>query len=294
MRTWSWDVGARYWFSTGESSYDLFDGTGDVLVSRLSYQDLSAHSGEMFFRGDHSSGFFVKGYIGAGIANDGNLVDEDFEPVTVPFSQTTSDQDEGTLRYGSIDVGYTFYDSTTGLTGFKDEPTRSMGLKLGAFVGYHYLNEKYNAFGCAQLADNPVICAPGDVAADTLAITEDADWSSLRIGMTADVHLTDRLKLTGEAAYIRTYLDGSDTHHLRGFLAPLPQEGDGDGVQLEAVLSYQVTDALSLGVGARYWYMQIEDGTLDFTDATGGASGAQPIDFETERYGVFLQGSYKF
>jgi hypothetical protein len=295
VQAWSWEVGARYWYSTGETGYDLFDTTGSFRVSRLTYEDLTGHSGEAFFRGDHSSGFLVKGYLGAGVVNSGNLIDEDFPPVVDPFSQTTSDQDDGNLHYGSIDVGYTFYDSTTPSIGLKDEPIDSMGVRLGAFIGFHYLNEELNAFGCTQLAANPVICSPGSVAADTLVISQDSEWLSLRLGLAADVHLTERLKLSAEAAYVRTSLDAADTHHIRSDLtAPLPQEGDGHGVQLEAVLSYQVTDAFNLGVGARYWYMEVEDGSLSFEEATGGEFGSQPIDFTTERYGFFVQGSYKF
>ena len=295
MKAWSWEVGARYWYSSGKTSYDLFDSTGSFLVSRLTYDNLTANSGEAFFRGDHWSGFFTKGYVGAGSINSGKLIDEDFPPAIDPFSQTKSNQDDGSLRYVSLDVGYTFYDNTGASLGLKDGPVAPTGVKLGAFVGFHYLNEKLNAFGCTQLAANPVICAPGDVAAGTNVISEDSDWLSLRLGLAVDLYLTERLKLSAEAAYVRSHLDADDTHHIRSDLsAPLPQDGDGNGVQLEAVLSYQLTDAFSLGVGARYWHMEANDGRLDFGPATGGQFGAQPIDFETERYGVFIQGSYQF
>ena len=292
VSAWSLEVGARYWYSTGETGFDLYDGTGNVLVSRLTYEDLSTHSGELFFRGDHSSGFFVKGYVGGGNVNSGNLIDEDFPPVVDPYSSTISDQDDGSLGYVSLDVGYTFYDSTNASFSLKDEPADSMGLKLGAFIGYHYLNEELHAYGCTQQATNPDICGGGGVPSDILVISQDTDWSSLRLGLTADVHLTERLKLSADAAYVYANLDGEDTHHLRADLPfPLPQEGDGHGVQLEAVLGYQLTDAFNLGIGARYWYMEVDDGTLSF-EPNGG--GVQSIDFETERYGVFVQGSYKF
>jgi hypothetical protein len=294
VRAWSLEVGARYWFSTGETSYDLFDSTGSLLVSRLTYDDLTGHSGEAFFRGDHSSGFFVKGYVGGGVINSGKLIDEDFEPVTVPFSQTKSGQDDGSLSYASADIGYTFYDSTARSLSLKDDPVGSPGVKLGAFVGFHYLNEELNAFGCTQLAANPEICSPGQVGAGTNVISEDADWLSLRLGLAAEFYLTERLKLSAEAAYVRTHLDAEDNHHLRPeFSGPIPQDGDGDGVQLEAVLSYQVTDAFNLGVGARYWRMEVDDGRMRFDQVTAGGV-PQVLDFETERYGVFVQGSYKF
>ena len=288
------EVGARYWFSTGETSYDLFNSTGSFRVSRLTYDDLTGHSGEAFFRGDHSSGFFVKGYVGGGVINSGKLIDEDFPPVIDPFSQTTSDQDDGSLSYASGDIGYTFYDSTARSLSLKDEPVGSPGVKLGAFVGFHYLNEQLNAFGCTQLATNPVICSPGAVGANTKIISEDADWLSLRLGLAAQFYLTERLKLSAEAAYVRSHLDAADTHHLRPeFSGPIPQDGDGNGVQLEAVLSYQFTDGFSLGVGARYWHMEVEGGRMHFEDVLAGG-GPQVIDFETERYGVFVQGSYQF
>lgn len=304
VSAWSWDVGARYWYSTGESSYDLFDSTGSLLISRLTYEDLTAHSGETFFRGEHANGFFVKGYVGGGIVDSGDLVDEDFLPFINPFSQTISDQNDGSIRYGSVDIGHIFYDNTNTSFSYKDEPASFLGMKLGAFIGYHYLNEEYNAFGCTQLAANPFVCSPGQVAPDTLAITQDSDWSSLRIGLTGDFYLSNRLTLTGDVAYVRTALDATDTHHLRigtptflntAFNGPTPQDGSGQGVQVEAILSYQITDTFNLGIGARYWHMEIEDGLTHFEVSRAPIPALpQVTDFETERYGVFLQGSYKF
>ena len=48
------------------------------LVSRLIYGGLDALSGETFARADHASGFFVKGYLGAGGIVSGHMNDEDF------------------------------------------------------------------------------------------------------------------------------------------------------------------------------------------------------------------------
>ena len=50
----------------------------NVLASRLTFGDLDAVSGEVFARLNHRSGFFVKGYLGAGEVNKGHLNDEDF------------------------------------------------------------------------------------------------------------------------------------------------------------------------------------------------------------------------
>ena len=48
------------------------------LISRLTYSDLQAHSGEVFGRAEHLSGFFIKGFVGGGAITGGGLRDEDF------------------------------------------------------------------------------------------------------------------------------------------------------------------------------------------------------------------------
>jgi len=68
------------------------------------------------------------------------------------------------------------------------------------------------------------------------------------------------------------------------------------GYQVEALLDYKVTDAFSLGLGGRYWRMATR-GNMHFENPTiaFGFSGApQRLDYTLERYGGFVQGSYKF
>ena len=104
--------------------------------------------------------------------------------------------------------------------------------------------------------------------------------------------MVDRLRLNLEAAWLPyVWISGTDNHLLRRDLpAPTPEDGHGWGYQLEALLSYQLDDAISLGVGGRYWHMQSR-GFAHFEDIGGGP---QPLDFKTEIYGVFVQGSYRF
>jgi hypothetical protein len=61
-----------------------------------------------------------------------------------------------------------------------------------------------------------------------------------------------------------------------------PQEGEGTGLQLEATLSYAVTEALSVGVGGRYWSMLTTDGTV------------VAMRYAAEQAHFLVQGSYKF
>ena len=81
---------------------------------------------------------------------------------------------------------------------------------------------------------------------------------------------------------------GVDDHVLRSLLSP--EKGEGIGVQLEATLSYAVTDALSLGVGGRYWSMWTTQGNVNF----GGTGEFVPMRYAAEQAHLLLQGSYKF
>jgi opacity protein-like surface antigen len=87
---------------------------------------------------------------------------------------------------------------------------------------------------------------------------------------------------------------GLDNHLLRQLLLP-EASGSGDGVMFEAVLDYNITDAWRVGVGGRYWAWNVNTGTatFDFLGVPGPAT-VEPARFTTERYGVFLQSSYRW
>ena len=273
------EVGARVWISSGKIHKDLNGRIFPGLVSRLSYDKLDAWSGEIFAHADFLSGFFAKGYAGFGQIGRGKLHDEDFPPVTAPYSNTLSRQKKGNLGYASIDYGYNVLSTPD--------------YKLGIFAGYHYLGEKVNAYGCVQTAAHPV-CAGSDVEPEsTKVITETTNWHSARLGVSGEVTY-DRLKISAEAAWVPyTYLDAKDRHWLRWDLAgAVPETGHGSGVQLEAVASYRITDDFTLGAGWRYWKMDAK-GDAKFGAATRFGSD-QPVKVSTERSGMFLQGTYRF
>ena len=143
---WESEIGGRYWFTSGRTQIDLYGFAPSTdQVSRLTYDKLHAHVGEIFGRVEHVTGVFVKGFVGLGRVNSGSLRDEDFPPFIVPYSSTDSEQREGRVTYGTIDLGWNW---------------RSPGLKLGAFAGYLYYFEKLNVYGCTQTATNPFICVP--------------------------------------------------------------------------------------------------------------------------------------
>ncbi len=121
------------------------------------------------------------------------------------------------------------------------------------------------AFGCVQIANPLSVCAPPfTFPTSVLGITEDDTWQSLRLGSSAEVMLAPRLKLTADAAWLPyVKFNGTDHHIFLGssiVAEVFPESGRGTGVQLEAVLSYYLTDQLSIGVGGRYWAMRTTSG----------------------------------
>jgi TolA-binding protein len=263
--------GLRYWFSSAKNRYNYFaDTTSDMLVSRLSYVGLTGHTGEAFFRVDAHEGpltnAFLKGYIGGGGITSGKLYDEDFAPFIDPYSKTSS-ATSGRLQYASVDLGYSVF-----------EVERA---RFGAFVGYHHWLETVDARGCSQVGGNPFICFPALVS-NAKVITEQDRWNTLRVGAEISANLTDRLSLLSEFAYTWTRQQALDTHYFT--FGSDPAAGHGAGFQAETILKYKITGSFSMGIGGRWWHFNTQ--AVD--------SFNQRLQYTMDRYGVFLQGAYKF
>ena len=271
------ELGARYWYSSGKNSKDLFNQDPNLgLVSRLTWSNLTANAGEFFGSVKSVNGYFLKWNVGGGNVFGGELIDEDFPPFTAPLSRTTAAQRDGGLGYATIDLGYNVFGSAA--------------WQVGPFAGVHFLRETLNAKGCVQVANDPsCVLFPTALPFDGRGITERADWTSIRVGVNAEWNVTNQFKLSANAAYLPyTKVEAQDTHLLR--LLTSPEFGTGSGVQLEAIASYALSDSFSVGVGGRYWNMQ-SSGRVLF----GGDPAQQlPLNMKTERYGVFLQGTYTF
>jgi outer membrane protease len=280
-----WEVGLRYWYSTGSHQFNLGGITSlNPLVSRLTWNDLTAQSAETYFRADHWSGVFLKSSLGAGSVTGGKLQDEDFPPGVVPYSSTNSNQRDGDIQYFNVDLGYTVW--------------QSPNHRLGGFFGYGNWDERVRAFGCTQTAGNPGICVPA-LPDGALGITHKYDWQFWRLGIVGDARLWHGFSVSGEAAWLPgAWLSGSDTHHFRssallgGFNGPTPFDATSSGVQLEAVLKYSVTSNFDVGVGGRYWHVTDGDGKTHFEVSVPGAV-PQFSSSSSERSGVFVQGSYR-
>lgn len=275
---WEAELGGRYWASWGRFQKDLgstsIPSMANVLNSRLTYNS-TANSGEFFGRVESPWNVFAKGFIGAGGLSSGSLTDEDwFLGGIIPYSNTLSSV-RGTIDYATADVGY--------------DLLRSQDHKLGLFVGYNYYTENKTASGCTQRANANSDCASG-IPTSIPAIIENNTWQALRVGVNGQMRLADSLTLGADVAYLPyVKFDGSDNHLLRGLLSP--EWGTGNGVQLEAVLSYYVTPGFSIGVGGRYWAMWTTDAYVAFG---GNPCPCPTLPAKAERYGVFLQASYRF
>ncbi|UGX92584.1 outer membrane beta-barrel protein [Bradyrhizobium barranii subsp. barranii] len=267
---WTIEAGSRYFGSTGRMQKDLYGSRPTHLVSRLIYGDQTGHAAETFFRFDHKSGFFARGNLGLGPLVDGKLNDEDFPYIN--YSNTNSDMKSGRFTYGTADVGYNFINDD--------------GRRLGAYVGYHSFYERANGFGIQQQATNG---PPLEASKSFLVLSETETWRAAAIGINAQARLSDRLKLEVDAAYLPyASRSGFDNHWLRADINPTPDPGHGWGTQFEAVLSYAVSDRFSVGVGGRYWFFTTDSAYSQFP---GGSP--QTTKFYSERYGGFLQASYK-
>ena len=269
--------GLRYWYGFDSTSKDLYGLTRDTLNSRLTYDGMQTHSLELFGRVDHTSGLFWKGYVGGGLLTQGNLRDEDFPPGITPYSSTNSTLQNQSIGYISTDLGGALLRGPT--------------FRVDGFFGYHYFHQRMKAFGCQQTASNPLVCA-GGIPETVAVIVEDSTWQALRLGINADLPLADRWRVDLEGAWLPyVWYSGTDSHLLRPDLPiPIRQDGTGWGYQLEAILSYRIDKAISVGVGGRYWHMESE-GYAHFEDLGGSP---QSLDFKVDIYGVFLQGTYRF
>jgi hypothetical protein len=275
----------RFWYGSSTTAKNLYDNTGSLLVSRLTYGNLSIFAAEAYTRFDLDRRWFLKGYVGGGAFRRGNLKDEDFPPVVTPYSTTLSVEQNGSPIYLNVDAGANVL--------FGPD------FRLGIFGGFHYLNQNVSAFGCQQTAFNPSICGAFPLPNQVKVISQDNNWFAMRFGADASLEI-DRFRLTVEAAWLPSvWLHGTGAHWLRlsnfpgDFTGPVTEDGKGRGFQLEGFLSYRVTPALSLGVGGRYWSMSTT-GLAHFENhVVGFVAVPQPVEWTTRSAGVFVQMNWQ-
>jgi hypothetical protein len=87
---WEVERGAHYWYSSGRFQKDWAP-AGNIVpqnptlnISRLTWDNLTGNSGELFARIDSPWNIFVKGFVGGGSVSGGKINDED-RGFTPPF-----------------------------------------------------------------------------------------------------------------------------------------------------------------------------------------------------------------
>ena len=284
---WQVEIGSRYWLSSGNHKYDLYDDflTGPTqLISRLTYGNATGQSSEAFWRLEHESGVFVKGNLGGGTLSSGKMNDEDFMPLTMPYSNTLQVQSGGSLKYLTVDLGWNYRD-----TGFNGLP-----YKIGGFVGYNNFHERFNTFGCSQVSGGGICAQSSPISEDGLDL--DAAWNVLRVGLGGEIYVMQNVRASLDAAWTYNWMQATDYHNARPLFRGLDQVGTGGGAQVEGLLSYDITPKFSVGVGGRYWLFNAAGKALMGKTMEGLTNGwlAQVINTRSERYGGFLQAAYRF
>ncbi len=288
---WEAEAGARYMYSWGRFQKDhnsiMGNGPESSMTSRLTYNDLQTNSSELFGRIESPWNVFLKGYIGAGLTGHGNNNDEDsFVALngTVPaYSNSYSPKIDGNIAYAVADLGYDFI--------------RTRDSKIGAFAGYFYFNQLMNRYNCVQIANPKGSCVGPDEAPtppNVVRFQELDTWQALRIGLSGETMLTDRLKIGVDAAYLPYVVFNGLDNHFRDPIALFPASSHGgQGVQFETLLSYYLTDRFAVGVGGRYWTMWTTNGQVGFF---AGNQVGNPRFYRAtvEQAGAFVQASYAF
>jgi outer membrane protease len=277
---WEFEAGARIWYSTGKFAFTIVQPSP---ISRLSYDNLQGPSGELYQRLDSPWNWFVKSTIGLGTFK-GQVNDEDWNGFGFIYGNTLSDHKNGKLGYAIADVGY--------------DVLRGPGYKVGPFVGYHYLDQRGDTYGCTQVASPPQFgtgCFNPSVPTSVLVGQQQSTWQALRIGLVGEAMLSDRWRLTGEVAYLPwASMQGRDNHLLRPDTTYFEQWSNrGRGVQLEAAVSYFVTDHWTVGVGGRYWAIWTTE-AFDQIHVDTTPLPADSARFDISRLGMFVQSSFKF
>jgi hypothetical protein len=270
------DLGVRWWVSTGETrishNAQNLDPTAGNPTSVLLYHGLDAHVLELFGRQNFRNDFFLKGALGVGRINSGAFEDEDFDLGQVKFSDTTSSVPQGRISYGIVDLG-------------RQWVLRQGAASIGLFAGFAQWSEGYDAFG----ATDHIGFIGGDISGDVNVVSNKVRWRAVRVGVAGEFVMRRARLMLDLAAVPYAEMRNEDSHHLRADLGPVPNiidKGDGWGVQLDAELRYEVARRTELGIGARYWYMELRDGTTDFHNFANAV--APLVEFYTRRTGVML------
>ena len=135
---WSFEAGTRQWAGSSRYAWDLFNPYDpSEQISRIDFHGTML-AGEAFLRAGNSGRLFVNALFGTGATIGGTLVDDDYPPLTNPFSQTLSVLGSGRTTYANVDIGMAIAERER--------------WAAGVFAGVGTLLERYAAYGWEQIA----------------------------------------------------------------------------------------------------------------------------------------------
>jgi hypothetical protein len=265
------ELGVRYWLSRGYHQFSHnAQGVNPAFgnpTSILTYEDADAHSLEIYGRSDFGKGWFVRGNVGVGDVRDASFDDEDYAAGQVKVSDTTSEVRGERLSYFTLDAGRELWRNAGG------------SARLEGFIGFQQWSETLDAYG-AEATVGPI-----SVPDETLAITNDVTWRSLRAGLGLRMQFGSTTRLTADLALVPySEVRNEDSHHLRANLGPTPNvitTGTGGGFQLDVELRHEVRRRTEIGIGLRHWHLRSTDAEVTLAGVTVPVN-----EIETRRTGI--------
>jgi hypothetical protein len=268
----AWELGIRYWVSSGITQWShnaqAIDPSAGNPTSILTYDELTAHAIELHARRNFRDGWFLRGNAGLGSVRDGSLDDEDYAAGQFKFLDSTSPVQGNRLAYAGIEVGRSLWaeGSTT----------------YSVFAGYHRWTERLDAYGAMFTVNFPGLADLGDTVP---AVSNEATWSSLRIGASVAGMVNPKTRFSLDLAWLPyARLSNEDSHWQRSDLGPTPNvliDGRGRGFQLDLELRYLIAASWEAGAGFRHWWIQSRKGNVRI-----GPLETRLVELESQRTGV--------
>jgi hypothetical protein len=305
------EVGVTGWFTQGKTewSHDASHLDPDLgnPSSKLKYEDVGTNVVELAGKVRFKNRFFLQGNFGFAEIGGGRLTDDDFlsaqgaanngasMPGAQRFSRTFSDIGGDDMWYVNADIGFLAH-----------EFRHNKGF-LDLFVGFQYWREKQVANGLLQVecttasSPNPSFgCSPPGTSSfkGQTVITNTVHWTSLKVlGSEIRYQLFPRVDIDAKVAFLVTWLNNQDVHHLRTDLAQNPSfkmTGVGIGTNADLNVRVMLVQRLYLSGGYRLWWTRVTDGDWKIYGADGSSAGANLNEFQTLRHGPTVGLTYVF
>jgi hypothetical protein len=129
-------------------------------------------------------------------------------------------------------------------------------------------------------------------------ITNTVQWTSLKVvGGEIRYRLLPRVEVDAKAAFLLTWLNNEDVHHLRTDLGQDPSfkmTGVGIGTNADIDVRVMLLQRLYLSGGYRVWWTRVTDGDWKIYGTDGSTQSANLNEFQSLRHGPTVSLTYQF